>query len=196
MKFQCDQCKSILTSHAVTDGAKVTCPVCGAETICRGPWVRPHQKTPTGIAPFLFLEGTKYKRAKEKTKMSEVVKRPGFAIAAEILGYVSGGLFVLGALLGRGSESVFALLIGGGLIAMSVMMRKGKNWARITATALSGLLVLGVLVVCSDENIDDAGAAGCFILLAVAVCEIVFSWLPSVNKWFGIKNSRPQSSNV
>ena len=34
MRFQCEQCKSILTSHAVTDGAKVTCPVCGAETVC------------------------------------------------------------------------------------------------------------------------------------------------------------------
>lgn len=35
MRFQCDQCKSILTSHTVTDGAKVTCPVCGADTVCR-----------------------------------------------------------------------------------------------------------------------------------------------------------------
>ena len=35
MRFQCDQCKSILTSHAVADGAKITCPVCGAETVCR-----------------------------------------------------------------------------------------------------------------------------------------------------------------
>lgn len=35
MKFQCEQCKSILTSGTVTDGAKVTCPVCGAETVCR-----------------------------------------------------------------------------------------------------------------------------------------------------------------
>lgn len=35
MQFQCDQCKSILTSHAVADGAKITCPVCGAETVCR-----------------------------------------------------------------------------------------------------------------------------------------------------------------
>ena len=35
MRFQCDQCKSILTSHAVTDGARVTCPVCGADTVCR-----------------------------------------------------------------------------------------------------------------------------------------------------------------
>ena len=35
MQFQCDQCKSILTSHAVADGATVTCPVCGAETVCR-----------------------------------------------------------------------------------------------------------------------------------------------------------------
>ena len=128
--------------------------------------------------------------------MSEVVKRPGFAIAAEILGYVSGGIIALGGLIGGGSEAGVCLFMGGGMIAMSVMMRNGKNWARITATALSGLLALGVLVVCSDENIADADAAGCFILLAVAVCEIVFSWLPSVNKWFGIKNSRPQSSNV
>ena len=35
MRFQCEQCKSILTSHAVADGAKITCPVCGAETVCR-----------------------------------------------------------------------------------------------------------------------------------------------------------------
>ena len=35
MQFQCDQCKSILTSHAVADGAKITCPVCGVETVCR-----------------------------------------------------------------------------------------------------------------------------------------------------------------
>ena len=35
MKFQCDHCKSILISRAVTDGAMVTCPVCGADTVCR-----------------------------------------------------------------------------------------------------------------------------------------------------------------
>ena len=35
MKFQCDQCKSVLNSAAVTAGMRVTCPVCGAETECR-----------------------------------------------------------------------------------------------------------------------------------------------------------------
>ena len=35
MKFQCDQCKSVLNSAAVTAGMSVTCPVCGAETECR-----------------------------------------------------------------------------------------------------------------------------------------------------------------
>ena len=35
MQFQCDQCKSILISHAETDGMRVTCPVCNAETVCR-----------------------------------------------------------------------------------------------------------------------------------------------------------------
>lgn len=128
--------------------------------------------------------------------MSEVVKRPGFAIVAEILGYVSGGLIALGGLIGGGSEAGVCLFIGGGLIAMSVMMRKGKNWTRITATVLSGLLALGALVACSDENITDDAAAGCFVVLALAVCEIVFSWLPSVNKWFGSQNSRTPSSNV
>ena len=34
MQFQCEQCKSILTSRAVTDGMRVTCPVCDAETVC------------------------------------------------------------------------------------------------------------------------------------------------------------------
>lgn len=34
MQFQCDQCKSILISRAVTDGMRVTCPVCNAETVC------------------------------------------------------------------------------------------------------------------------------------------------------------------
>ena len=34
MRFQCDQCKSVLNSEAVTDGSMVTCPVCGAETAC------------------------------------------------------------------------------------------------------------------------------------------------------------------
>ena len=122
--------------------------------------------------------------------MSELVKRPGFAIVAEILGYVLGGLNALGALIVGGSEAVFGLLIGGGLIAMSVMMRKGKNWARITATALSGLLILGSFASFGDEKITDADAGGCLLVLALAVCEIVFSWLPSVNKWFGSMKSR------
>lgn len=34
MKFQCDKCKSILNSDAVTDGARVDCPVCCAEIVC------------------------------------------------------------------------------------------------------------------------------------------------------------------
>lgn len=34
MKFQCDQCKSILNSDSVTDGMKVDCPVCGVEIVC------------------------------------------------------------------------------------------------------------------------------------------------------------------
>ena len=34
MQFQCEQCKSILNSRAVTDGMRVTCPVCNAETVC------------------------------------------------------------------------------------------------------------------------------------------------------------------
>lgn len=34
MKFQCDQCKSILNSDSVTDGIKVDCPVCGVEIVC------------------------------------------------------------------------------------------------------------------------------------------------------------------
>ena len=34
MQFQCDQCKSILTSDAVTEGMRVTCPVCDAEIVC------------------------------------------------------------------------------------------------------------------------------------------------------------------
>lgn len=34
MKFQCDQCKSILNSDSVTDGKRVDCPVCRAEIVC------------------------------------------------------------------------------------------------------------------------------------------------------------------
>lgn len=34
MQFQCPKCKSILTSDAVTDGMKVTCPACGAQIEC------------------------------------------------------------------------------------------------------------------------------------------------------------------
>ena len=128
--------------------------------------------------------------------MSELVKRPGFAITAEVLGYVSGGFVTFGALFAGGSATGLGLLLGGGLIAMSVMMRKGKNWARITATALSGLLALCFLAASSDENISDGDAGGCFAMLVLAVCEIVFSWLPSVNKWFGSMNSRSSSSNI
>jgi len=128
--------------------------------------------------------------------MSELVKRPGFAIVAEVLGYVSGGLVALGSLIAGGSDAGPGLLIGGGLIAMSVMMRKGRNWARVTATALSGLLALGCFASFGDENISDVDAGGCFIVLVLVVCEIVFSWLPSVNRWFGSMKSRLSSSNI
>lgn len=116
--------------------------------------------------------------------MSELVKRPGFAITAEVLGYVSGGLVTLGALSEGGLAACFCLLLGGGLIAMSVLMRMGKNWARITETVLSGLVALCLLGAFIDENISADVAVGCCLGLGLFICEIVFSWLPPVNKWF------------
>ena len=34
MKFKCEQCGSTLNSNAVTEGMKVSCPVCGVEIVC------------------------------------------------------------------------------------------------------------------------------------------------------------------
>ena len=116
--------------------------------------------------------------------MNGINKRPAFAKTAEILGYVAGGFGVLGALSTSDSTTGFLLLLCGGMIATAIFMRKGVNWARITFTALTGLFSMLLLIGMGDDGVSDEEAGGAFLVFAIAVCAIVFSWLPSVNAWF------------
>lgn len=111
--------------------------------------------------------------------------RPGLAVAAEVLGYVIGGLCIVGSLVSEdesiGIEMLF--LVGGGVVATSVLVRKGLNWARITFTALIGFLTLSWLFALGEESSDeDEDFFG--LLVSSATCAIVFSWTPKVNHWF------------
>jgi len=79
MRFQCEQCKSILTSHAVTDGAKVTCPVCGAETVCR-----PYCENPIirYILRFIPQRISKCQKSRAKEQVMEKQYRVPLSVAA------------------------------------------------------------------------------------------------------------------
>ena len=117
------------------------------------------------------------------------VARPGLLIAAEVLGYVIGGLFVLGALCSIADDfigSVFIFLIGGGLVALPLFMHRGARWARIVYTVCWGILVL--LAFTADASGDEVLWA-CIVFVA-SVCAIVFSWVPSANRWFNLAENR------
>ena len=116
--------------------------------------------------------------------------RPGLAIAAEILGYVVGGVCVLGAISEKADVGVWMFLIGGGFVAMSIFMRQGLNWARITFTVLAGLMALLCLGVMGEDDAADEEVGGCFLIFVAVVCSIVFSWLPKVNQWFRSMSDR------
>lgn len=116
-----------------------------------------------------------------------VAARPGLAVAVEILGYVLGGLNILGAIDDAGNDpsgSFIAFILGGGIVAMSVFFRQGRHWARITLTILVSWLILSTFIQLGGEEISEDGTVGSFLVFAAGVCAVVFSWMPKVNHWF------------
>jgi hypothetical protein len=64
-------------------------------------------------------------------------------------------------------------------ILLAIMIRKGKNWARITATVLAGLSLLGIL----------AGGLGSLIVL-LGVAAVVLCYLKPSNEYFAPRTAR------
>lgn len=120
----------------------------------------------------------------------DIAVRPGLSVAAEVLGYVIGGICILGAIADDSSDSLGLFFLGGGIVATAIVMRRGVNWARITLTVLIGLLIIVFLAVMGEDDTTDEEAGGIFLLFASAVCAIVFSWTPKVNQWFRLMTSR------
>lgn len=120
----------------------------------------------------------------------DIVGRPGLLVAAEILSYVIGGICILGAIADDSSGSIGLFLLGGGIVAAAIGMRKGMNWARVTLTVLTGLLIIVFLEAGGEDDTTEDEANGILLILAAAVCVIVFSWVPKVNQWFRLMSSR------
>lgn len=94
---------------------------------------------------------------------------------------------MLGGLFGGDGAGV-ALLLGGSIIAMSVLLHLGKNWARITLTVLFAIAILCLLSAMGVDETDDETAFVFLTMFVISVCGIVFSWLHSTNTWIASIN--------
>jgi Family of unknown function (DUF6264) len=78
---------------------------------------------------------------------------------------------------------VFALIISALLLWLALLVRQGKNWARIVALVLAGLSILGALASfrqASDGVITTLNVLG----LVSAIAVFVLLLLPSSNAYF------------
>ncbi len=85
---------------------------------------------------------------------------------------------------------VIGLISVGLWVLMAVMNRKGKSWARITATVLGGLSILATLAA-----ITGTVGAGTTLTLLLSVISLVLAgvivyllWQRSASEWFDAMN--------
>ncbi len=74
---------------------------------------------------------------------------------------------------------VIALVATAIYVLLAIMIRKGKNWARITATVLAGLSLLGIL----------AGGLGSLAVL-LGLAAVVLCYLKPSNEYFAPRTPR------
>lgn len=87
MRFQCDQCKSILNSDSVIEGMKVDCPVCGVEIVCH-PYGEEHKLK---LGKFSATDDTE---GAEENLSKVIQEKMASAIGIEkIRGFTLSGLF-------------------------------------------------------------------------------------------------------
>lgn len=86
--------------------------------------------------------------------------------------------------------TIFLGLIGAGLwVLMAIFNKRGKNWARLTATGLGTLNIMYTLYILSAAVRGGASfvtlpAVISMLTLAVAVIALVYLWNPDVRDWF------------
>lgn len=86
--------------------------------------------------------------------------------------------------------TIFLGMIGAGLwVIMAILNKRGKNWARLTATVLGVLNIMYTLwmisgAVQTGASLITAPALVSMLTLAVAVVALVFLWNPGVRDWF------------
>ncbi len=106
-------------------------------------------------------------------------KMPRLTLAGHIILYVFLGLSIFGNIgtLRGAPPPLVAETLGLPLLMMglTIISRRGKNWARIAVTVIVGLLVA------SFFGMHPIAGLGCMILFAV---PIVFIWLPCSNRWY------------
>lgn len=90
---------------------------------------------------------------------------------------------------------IFLGLIGAGLwVLMAIFNKRGKHWARITATVLGTLNIMYTLWILSAAVQAGAAMVALPVLvsavtLAVAVIALVYLWNPGVREWFDSQRS-------
>jgi len=183
MKFQCDQCRSILTSGAVTDGETVTCPVCGAEIVCHSYCENSIIRCILRFIPLKISKGQK-SQAKEGTKEKQY--RVPLSIAA--MRYAKGL-----SPKGRASRSEFWW----GLL-FSCVLDLGLSGI-IGGTSLYGLLFLVIVALAiflGWRRMHDIGRPGWWCL--VPFYNLYLSTLPSEhgdNSFGPFPNVQPLEEN-
>ena len=75
---------------------------------------------------------------------------------------------------------VSALLVDAALLVFAVLMRGGRNWARIVLAVLGGLRVLILLFVL----VAGAGGLMFAVLFLLVVAAVTTMFVPAANAWF------------
>ncbi|MGY1740502.1 MULTISPECIES: hypothetical protein [unclassified Blastococcus] len=126
--------------------------------------------------------------------------RPGVATAAAVLGFVTGGLTLLGSLgfliavlTGEDDAATVVLVLGlpcaAGMIAGAVRLLARRSPTLLFGSALAAVAVLLVALLVGAGSFDDDAVVGIasFVLLAGAlpVLTAVFARLPATLGWVG-----------
>lgn len=97
-------------------------------------------------------------------------------------------------------DAVFGLtillgVVGAGMwVVMAILNKRGKNWARLTASGLGTLNIMYTLWILSAAVQSGAAALTLpavvsMLTLAVAVIALVYLWNPGVREWFDRQKS-------
>jgi len=130
--------------------------------------------------------------------------RPGGMVVAFVLQLISGGVFLIGSLVGFIGAGVVAaalgmVLVSGAYLFCAVKAFGGLGWARITLAVVNGLFAVLCLVVIvyglrddSSTTSERAGGAAVLLLLAgIAVACTVPMFTQPARRWAAARQSGP-----